>query len=68
MCMLGNYLARLFSDMTGDPSCKRYMCAIFGVSAVTFAALGYNAEIVAIFAVCAVGQNIASVFEKPLPN
>lgn len=58
------YLGRLFSDRTGDPSAKRYACALFGITAVVLAACGFGAEIVAIFVAAALGENITSIFEK----
>ena len=61
---IGNYLARLFSDQTGDPSCKRYMCALFGITAIALAITSYDVTIVGIFVAAAVGENITSVFEK----
>ena len=59
-----NYLARLMSDATGDPSVKRYACALFAITAVVLAACGFGPEIVGIFAAAALGENITSVFEK----
>ena len=59
-----NYLARLMSDRTGDPSAKRYACALFAITAVVLAACGFGAEIVGIFVAAALGENITSVFEK----
>jgi hypothetical protein len=58
------YLAKLFSDRSGDPSAKRYACALFGITAVVLAACGFGAEIIGIFVAGALGENIASVFEK----
>ncbi len=58
------YLARLMSDASGDPSAKRYACALFAISSIVFAACGFGAEIVGIFAAAALGENITSVFEK----
>jgi hypothetical protein len=59
-----NYLAKLFSDRSGDPSAKRYACALFGITAVALAACGYGTETVAIFVAAAIGENITSIFEK----
>ena len=59
-----NYLARLFSDQSGDPSAKRHACAVFVISSIVFAACGFGAEIVGIFVAAAVGENITSIFEK----
>ena len=59
-----SYLARLMSDKTGDPSAKRYACALFGITAVVLAACDYRVELVAVFVAAALGENIASVFEK----
>ena len=64
MKVILNYLARLMSDQSGDPSAKRYACAVFTISSIVFAALGFGAEIVGIFVAAAVGENITSVFEK----
>jgi len=61
---IGNYIARLFSDQTGDPSCKRYMCALFGITSIVLAVTSYDVTIVGIFVAAAVGENITSVFEK----
>ena len=58
------YLAKLFSDATGDPSAKRYACALFAITAVVLAACGYGVDIVAVFVAAAVGENITSIFEK----
>jgi len=62
------YLAKLFSDQTGDPSAKRYACALFVIAAIVFAACGYGADIVGIFVAAAVGENITSIFEKGNQN
>ncbi len=59
-----SYLARLFSDRTGDPSAKRYACALFAITAIVLAACRYHVEIVGIFVAAALGENITSVFEK----
>jgi len=59
-----DYLARLMSDRSGDPSAKRYACALFAITAVILAFCGYGAEIIAIFVAAAVGENITSIFEK----
>lgn len=59
-----NYLARLFSDKNGQPSAKRFACAIFGITAVILAACGYGVEIVAVFLAATLGENIAMIFEK----
>lgn len=58
------YLARLFSDQTGDPSAKRYVGALFAITSVILAACGYGVEIVAVFVAAALGENITSIFEK----
>lgn len=58
------YLAKLFSDRSGDPSAKRYACALFAITAVVLAACGFGAEIIAIFVAAALGENITSIFEK----
>jgi hypothetical protein len=52
------------SDKTGDPSAKRYACALFGITAVVLATCGYDVEIVGIFVAAALGENITSIFEK----
>lgn len=59
-----NYLARLMSDKTGDPSAKRYACAVFAITGIVLAACGFGADIVVIFVAAALGENIASIFEK----
>lgn len=59
-----NYLARLFSDRTGDPSAKRYACALFAITSIILAACGYGVEIVSVFVAAALGENITSIFEK----
>ena len=59
-----NYLERLFSDRSGDPSAKRYACALFAITGIVLAACGFGPEIVGIFVAAAVGENITSVFEK----
>ena len=64
MKIILSYLARLFSDRSGDPSAKRYVCALFSITAVVLAACGYEVDIVGIFVAAAVGENIARVFEK----
>ena len=61
---IGKYLARLFSDRTGDPSAKRYVCALFAITAIILAVCGYSVDIIAIFVAAALGENITSVFEK----
>lgn len=58
------YMAKLFSDCTGDPSAKRYACAVFIITGIVLAFCGYNTELVGIFVAAALGENIASVFEK----
>ncbi|MDD3669549.1 MAG: hypothetical protein PHX68_04670 [Alphaproteobacteria bacterium] len=58
------YLAKLFSDRTGDPSAKRHACALFAITAVILAFCGYGVEIVGVFVAAAVGENITSIFEK----
>jgi hypothetical protein len=58
------YLTKLFSDRSGDPSAKRYACALFAITAVVLAACGFGAEIIAIFVAAALGENITSIFEK----
>jgi hypothetical protein len=58
------YLARLFSDRTGDPSAKRYACAVFAITGIVLAACGFGPEIVGIFVAAALGENITSLFEK----
>lgn len=58
------YLARIFSDSNGNPSAKRYACALFGLSAVVLAACGFGAEIVGLFVAGSLGESVASVFEK----
>lgn len=58
------YLGKLFSDRTGDPSAKRYACALFGITAVVLAACGFGVEIVGVFVAAALGENITSIFEK----
>jgi|GEM_PF-6979141 len=58
------YILKVFADKCGAPSSKRYACALFAITGVVLAALGYNAEIVAIFVIAAVGENITSIFEK----
>ena len=68
MKILLTYLARLMSDRAGDPSAKRYACALFGISAVVFGALNYNTETIALFLMAALGESITSVFEKGKSN
>ena len=58
------YLAKLFSDRSGDPSAKRHACALFGITAVALAFCNYSPELVAIFTLAALGENITSLFEK----
>jgi hypothetical protein len=58
------YLARIFSDSAGNPSAKRYACALFGFAAVVLAACGFGADIVGIFVAGSLGESIASVFDK----
>lgn len=58
------YLAKIFSDKNGNPSAKRYACALFGITAVVLAACGFGVEIVALFVAAALGENITSLFEK----
>ena len=58
------YLLKLLSGRTGVPSAKRHACALFGITAVVLAFCNYNAELVAIFLIATLGENIASVFEK----
>ena len=58
------YLIKLFSDRNGDPSAKRHACALFGFTSVLLAFCGYGAELVAIFVMAALGENIATIFEK----
>lgn len=58
------YLAQIFSDKNGNPSAKRYACALFGITAVVLAACGFGVEIVALFIAAALGENITSLFEK----
>ncbi len=58
------YIAKIFSDKNGNPSAKRYACALFGITAVVLAACGFGVEIVALFIAAALGENITSLFEK----
>lgn len=58
------YLYDLFSDRAGYPSAKRYACAVFGITAVVLAFCHYGADVIAIFVAAALGENIASIFEK----
>ncbi len=58
------YLEKLFADRAGNPSAKRYACALFGITAVVLAACGYGVEIVGLFVAAALGENITSLFEK----
>ena len=58
------YIAKIFSDKNGNPSAKRYACALFGITAVVLAAYGFGAEIVALFIAAALGENITSLFER----
>ena len=60
---VGDYLARLMSDQTGDPSCKRYMCVLFAMVSVLLAFGGYEMALVSVFVAAAVGENITSIFE-----
>lgn len=64
MKKIESYLARLFSDSTGDPSAKRYVCALFAITSIILAACGYSVDIIAIFVAAALGENITSIFEK----
>ena len=64
MKMILKYLARILSDRCGEPSAKRYACAVFGITGIVLAFCGYNAELVAIFVIAAVGENVTSIFEK----
>lgn len=57
------YIAKIFSDKNGNPSAKRYACALFGITAVVLAACGFGVEIVALFVAAALGENITSLFE-----
>ena len=61
---IGEYVVKLFSDQSGKPSCKRYMCAIFGITSIVLAVAGYEVTLVGIFVAAAVGENVTSVFEK----
>lgn len=58
------YIAKIFRDGNGNPSAKRYACALFGITAVVLAACGFGADIVGIFLAAALGENIATIFEK----
>lgn len=58
------YIAKIFSDQNGNPSAKRYACALFGITAVVLAACGIDVEIVALFVAAALGENITSLFER----
>ena len=58
------YIAKIFSDKNGNPSAKRYACALFGITAVVLAACGFGVEIVALFVAAALGENITSLFER----
>lgn len=58
------YLYDLFSDRAGYPSAKRFACAIFGVTSVVLAFCHYGVDVVAVFVAAALGENIASIFEK----
>jgi hypothetical protein len=59
-----DYILAVFTDVDDLPSCKRYMCAIFGITAVVLASLGYEATIVGCFVSAALAENITSVFER----
>ena len=50
------YIAKIFSDKNGNPSAKRYACALFGITAVVLAACGFGVEIVALFVAAALGK------------
>lgn len=58
------YLAKILSDRNGNPSAKRYACALFGITAVVLAACGFGPEIVGLFIAAALGENITTLFEK----
>lgn len=58
------YIAKIFSDKNGNPSAKRYACALFGITAVVLAACGFGVEIVALFVAASLGENITSLFER----
>ena len=64
MKKLGTYLAKILSDKNGNPSAKRYACALFGITAVILAACGFGPEIVGLFIAAALGENITSLFER----
>ena len=57
------YILKLLSGQGGKPSAKRHASALFGISAVVFAACGFDADIVGIFLAASIGGNIATVFE-----
>ncbi|MDR0967519.1 MAG: hypothetical protein LBL75_01660 [Rickettsiales bacterium] len=61
---VGAYLARLFSDRSGDPSAKRYACAVFAITGIVLAACGFGVDIVGLFVAAALGENVVSIFEK----
>ncbi|MDL2295613.1 hypothetical protein LJC18_02255 [Lachnospiraceae bacterium OttesenSCG-928-E19] len=58
------YLAKLLADRNGIPSAKRHACALFVITAVALAFCGFGAELVAVFLAAALGENIATIFER----
>ena len=38
------YIAKIFSDKNGNPSAKRYACALFGITAVVLTACGFGVK------------------------
>lgn len=58
------YIARIFADKTGSPSAARYARALFGCTAVILAFFNYSVEMVAVFLAAALGEKVATIFEK----
>ncbi len=58
------YLGRIFADVNGNPSSKRYACALFAITGIALGACGYGVEITGLFVCAALGGNITTIFEK----
>ncbi len=59
-----NYIAKIFQDRNGNPSSKRYACALFAITGIALGACGYGVEITGLFVCAALGGNITTIFEK----
>jgi hypothetical protein len=64
MSKILKYISQLLAGQNGTPSAKRHASMVFGLSAVIMGFMHYEPELVGIFTLAALGENITTLFER----